>query len=263
MATTLHEVIEDIWLEAQDIDSIFRNKKRYMMIKYAKDGLKELQMTFATHIMGINARVPMSCRIYKPDGYEKFLRAYVLDCNGSKIEIKRNNDVPVEIYRYLLNCDGRIMSDGCGVELKDTCLECSAPIRVDDCECCSSCGSSNYLSNGAMEILKTMERYGDSWITTSDRLDYFEFSADLEDEAVVIEYLSNNTAGIDECKIVVEDELREALEYYIKFKLLENGLETMSQAQYYWRKFKIIRDKHQSKENALTKTDLYSVLMMK
>lgn len=46
MGTTLHEIIEDIWMEAQDIDSIFRNKRRYMMVRYAKEGLRELEIKF-------------------------------------------------------------------------------------------------------------------------------------------------------------------------------------------------------------------------
>ena len=80
---------------------------------------------------------------------------------------------------------------------------------------------------------------------------------------VIIEYLSNNTVGVEECSIKVDENLSNALEYFIKFKLLENGIETMQQAQYYWRKFKAIRDKELTKENALTKTDLYGLLLLK
>lgn len=29
-------------------------------------------------------RVPVSCRVYKPSGYDRFLRAYVLDCDGRR-----------------------------------------------------------------------------------------------------------------------------------------------------------------------------------
>lgn len=75
---------------------------------------------------------------------------------------------------------------------------------------------------------------------------YFEFSADLEGEGVVIEYLGDNGPGVEECKIVVEEDIRLALEYYIKFKLLE-GLETMGQSQYYWRRFKMLRDRERSR----------------
>lgn len=258
---TLHDIIENIWLEAQDIDSLFRNKKRYMIVKYAKEGLKELQLTIATHINGMNVRVPQSCRVYKPEGYERFLRAYLLDCEGNKIEIKRNHNIPAEIYRYLLDCDGQIISDGCGTEFKDTCLDCNEPLKPDCIECCSSCGSKNHLSCEMKELLFSLEQYKDAWISTNDKLDYFEFSSNLEDTAIVIEYLSNNTIGIEECEIVVDEELSSALEYFIKFKLLESGLETMRQAQYFKREFKNKRDKVMSKNNALTKTDLYSLLM--
>lgn len=260
---TLHDIIENIWLETQDIDSIFRNKKRYMIVKYAKEGLKELQMTFATHINAMNFKVPPSCRVYKPNGYERFLRAYLLDCEGNKIELKKNNDIPAEIYRYILNCDGTILSDGCGIEFKDNCLECNQPLKSDCVECCSSCGSQNHLPCEVKELFHSLETYKNSWIATNDRLDYFEFSPDLEDLAIVIEYLSNNTIGVEECQIVVDEELSSALEYYIKFKLLENGLETVPQSRYFKQQFKAKRDKALSKNNALTKTDLYSLFINK
>ena len=61
------------------------------------------------------------------------------------------------------------------------------------------------------------------------------------------------------CLIVEDTEVNDYVEEY----MLENGIETMQQAQYYWRKFKAIRDKELTKENALTKTDLYGLLLLK
>ena len=102
-----------------------------------------------------------------------------------------------------------------------------------------------------------------SWVKEKNSNRYLEFSPDLEGMNIIIEYLSNNTVGVEECAINVDENLSNALEYFIKFKLLENGIETMQQAQYYWRKFKAIRDKELTKENALTKTDLYGLLLLK
>ena len=261
---TLHEIIENIWLETQDIDSVFRNKKRYMVVKYAKDGLKELQLTFATHFAAINTRIPSSCRVYKPDGFEIFLRAYVCDVNGRTVEITRNNKVPTQIRQYLTDCDGSILDDCDGEDLYTECMVCNDKIVDGEVSVCEKCGGSGkcMTAEGAF-LQEALEKYKDSWVKEKNSNDYLEFSPDLEGMHVIIEYLSNNTIGVEECNIKVDENLTNALEYFIKFKLLENGIETMQQAQYYWRKFKMIRDKELSKENALTKTDLYGILLLK
>lgn len=260
---TLHEIVENIWLETQDIDSVFRNKKRYMIVKHAKEGLKELQLTFATHVAGMNTQIPASCKIFKPDGFETFLRAYVCDKNGRTVEISRNNKVPTDIYRYLTDLDNTILQD-CEGDLWMDCIECNDKIvdgEVCVCECCK--GTGRCMSPEAAFLYEALERYKDSWVKEKNSNRYLEFSPDLEGMHVIIEYLSNNTVGVEECAIKVDENLTNALDYYIKFKLLENGIETMQQAQYYWRKFKAIRDKELTKENALTKTDLYRLLLLK
>lgn len=261
---TLHEIIENIWLETQDIDSVFRNKKRYMIVKHAKEGLKELQLTFATHIAAMNTQISSSCRVYKPDGFETFLRAYVCDVNGRTVEISRNNKVPTQIYRYLTDCDDTILENCNGEDLWMDCIECNDKIVDGDVCVCETChGTGRCMSPEAAFLYEALERYKDSWVKEKNSNRYLEFSPDLEGMHVIIEYLSNNTVGVEECSINVDENLTNALDYYIKFKLLENGIETMQQAQYYWRKFKAIRDKELTKENALTKTDLYGLLLLK
>ena len=263
MAETLHDIVEDIYLEAQDVDSIFRNKKRYNIVRYGRQGLQELGMTFATHLKGMNVEIPASCRVYKPEGYESFVRAYLLDCDGRTVEIKRNQNIPDEIHHYLTNCDGSLLT-GCDEDVYDDCLVCNTPeSKIDCCDCTECGGTGKCLSPESQHLLWSLEKFKNSWIKTKDTLDYFEFSADLEGMSVVIEYLSNDVFDNDECMITIEGNLRECLTYYIKFKLLENGLETMSQAQYYRRMFKNLRDREAIKNNALTKFDIYSLFFKK
>ena len=261
---TLHEIVENIWLDTQDIDSVFRNKKRYMIVKHAKEGLKELQMTFATHISAMNTNIPSSCKVYKPDGFETFIRAYVFDCDGKTWEISRNNKVPTGIFQYLTDCDDTILKN-CGDEdLYVDCIVCNDKIvdgEVCVCECCH--GTGRCFSPEAAFLYEALERYKDSWVKEKNSNRYLEFSPDLEGMNIIIEYLSNNTVGVEECAINVDENLSNALEYFIKFKLLENGAETEARSLSYWRKFKAIRDKELTKENALTKTDLYGLLLLK
>ena len=259
MAITLNDIIEGIYLESKNIDSVFRNKNRYEIVRYAKRGLDQLNLSFATHLMGMNVRVPMSCRVSKPLGYKTFVRAYVLGCDGETIEISRNDKIPDEIYHYLINCDGSIITDSCGNMVRDKCMDCNEGLSHDGCICTSCEGTALCLSKESSNLLRSLEMYKDSWIKAKDKLDYFEFSSDLEDVAIVIEYISDESLELNECMIVVDEEFESALDYFIKFKLLEGGIETMSQSQYYWRKFKMLRDKLNYSRNALSKLDLYSL----
>lgn len=255
MRWTLKDIVDEIYLETQDIDSIFRNKKRYNIVRYARQGLQELDMTFATHLKAISFEVPPSCRLYKPEGFEFFVRAYVLDCSGNTVEIKRNSSIPDEVYGFLVDCDGSILSDLEGF-VYDEEIQCNEPFvldsDIDDC-----------LFGDKNPFLRTIYRYKDSWVKSKDKLDYIEFSPDLEGVKVVVEYLGNSVFEQDECLVMVESNLKEVLDYYIKFKLLENGVETMGQAQYYRQQFKIKRDKELSKVNALSLNDLYHVFLKK
>ena len=147
--------------------------------------------------------------------------------------------------------------------VRDKCLDCNNGLSCDDCVCETCNGTGLCLSKESSNLIRSLELYKDSWIKVKDNLDYFEFSSDLEDVAVVIEYISDESFELSECLIKVDEDFESALEYYIKFKLLENGIETMSQAQYYWRKFKVLRDKITYKRNALSKLDLYSLFIRK
>ena len=263
MNTTLQDIIEDIYLETKSIDSLFRNKRKIDIVRYAKRGLNELNLNFATHLMGMNVRVPMTCRVEKPSGYHSFVRAYVISCDGQTIELSRNENIPDEIFHYILNCDGSLIKDNCGNELYDNCIDCDSGVKFSGGVCDTCNGVGKCLSPESASLLQSLEQFKDSWIKVKSHLNYFEFSSDLEDVAVVIEYISDNTTNIDECTIVVDEEFKNALDYYIKFKLLENGLETMQQAQYYNRKFKALRDRIKFNKNAMSKHDLYSLLLKK
>lgn len=262
--TTLFDIVERINLESKEIDSMFRNKSRHMMNFYAKEGLNKLNMTFALNIHGLTVQIPSSCKVQKPDGYKAFVRASILDCDGKLIEIERNNKVPSEVFQYLVDCDGTIMSDENG-ELNngEQCKTCTPSNYV-----CPDCGDTDcnchfefnqMYSKETHQQLYDFEKYKNSYVRVKDDSDYFIFSSDLEDSVVFIEYLSNQTKGVEECQIKVDDSISVALEYYIKFRLLEGGQETLQQSEIFKRKFKAEADNQKVKQNALTLNDLYKV----
>ena len=262
MTTSLFDIVETLHLEAQSIDSLFRNKPRYLYNLYAKEGLKKIGLTFGLNVKGMNFNVPSSCTVYKPEGYEAFVRAYLINCDGKTIELNINNRVPEEIRHYLLNCDGSIITD-CSGDLYDNCTVCNANGSGEFIDsCCTTCeGTGKYCPSEIEQLLNDIEAHKNSWI--KEHKDRFEFSSDLEETAVVIEYISNQTAGVDECAIHLDEKYTDVLEYYIKYRLLEGGEQTLQQAQYFRKRYKELRDAQITKNNPITRNDILSILTMK
>lgn len=263
MKTTIKDIVEEIYLESQSIDSIFRNKERFLMYKYAKTGLNKLNLSFASNLKGLNIEIPFSCKVQKPDDYYQFVRAYLINCDGRTIEIDRNESIPEKIYHYLLNCDGTFIETCDEDSLKDECMTCNPSTNGNVCDinCNTCCGDGYYLPPTMRQLLNDLKKYKDSWIKVGES--FFEFSSDLEAMSVVIEYIGNQAGSLSECQIFIDEEMSDPLSYYIKWKLLENGQDTLSQSQYFKNMFKNTRNKVNSSKNALSINDVYSIMLMR
>lgn len=260
--TTIQDIVDEIYLEAQSIDSLFRNKERFLMYKYAKDGLNKLNLSFASNLKGMNIEVPMSCKVEKPDDYYQFVRAYIINCDGSTIEINRNQQIPEKIYHYLANCDGSLLEACEGEYIKDECVSCNPKKNgSSDANCVKCCGSGYYLPPALAQIVSDLNTYKNSFIKENGS--FFEFSSDLEEVSVVIEYIGNQAGSLSECEIVISEEMADPLKYYIRWKLLENGQETISQSQYYKNMYKSTSRKAAMNNNAMNINDLYSIMLMR
>ncbi|MDR2205813.1 MAG: hypothetical protein LBE36_06635 [Flavobacteriaceae bacterium] len=261
--SSLYDIVERIYLEAQRPSSIFRNTERYWVNFYAKEGLNNLHLTFATHLKAMNIQIPSVCKVYKPEGFQAFVRAYLINCDGKKIEIVRNNNIPTEIFGYLVQCDGTLISD-CSGDLTTHCLGCNEAVPIKECcidteYCCKKCNNRFSIPCDVLEFMNDLERHKNSWI--KEHPEYFEFSADLEDMWINIEFLTNQTIDVEECQINVDKKYELALEYYIKYRLLEGGQDTMPYSEQFRYKYKAARERLSINENALTRTDIWQSMV--
>ena len=262
--TTIQDIVEEIYLQAQDDpDSLFRNKSRHMMYTFAKQGLNKLNLSFASNLKGMNIEIPMSCKVFKPTDYYQFVRAYLINCDGKTIEIRKNQNIPEKIFHYLTNCDGSLIDDTCNEDsVKDECITCNPSkggIIYESCTTC--CGTGYYLPAAMAQLLYDLNTYKDSFIKENG--EFFEFSSDLEGLSVIIEYIGNQSGSLSECEIVIDEAMAEPLKYYIRWKLLENGQDTMGQAQYFKNSYKAASRKASMDKNALNINDLYSIMQMR
>jgi len=259
--TNLQSVVDIISLESQTVGSLFFGKPRYMANRYAKIGMQNLNLTFGMHIKGMEVVVPSSCRLYKPEGFERFIRAYILNCDGRTIEIDRNNKIPSELLSYLVDCDGTLLTDCDNQPLTQDCISCNEDGGGCQDTSCTECkGTGKCCVPEVEQMVHDIMKHRNSWV--KDNQDFIEFSSDLEDVAVVIEFVSNQTVGVEECLIQVPENYAMALEYFIKFKLLEGDAKTLQTSQYFYQKYKNLKKLEASNRNPLTTNDLYKTLFM-
>ncbi|MGK6342844.1 hypothetical protein ACMGDK_11430 [Chryseobacterium sp. DT-3] len=261
---TLKEVIEEIIYEATVPTSIFRNADEIMIDKYAKEGLKKLNLVFVQSIVGMNFSIPFSCKVFFPEDYMQFIRAYLINCDGKTIEIKTKNQVPSKIKHFLVQCEGGLLADCDGTNIDDECMECNPSKNNGKCDSnCHQCyGTGRYIPCELQQLYDDIQTYKNSWINVNEKDRCFDFSSDLEGMSVIVEYMGNDIHELDQCAINVPEKLAECLEYYIKYKILEGGIDTLNQSQYFKNEFKKLKSKELSKNNPLTERDLKSILFM-
>ncbi|MDV3537901.1 hypothetical protein CMU94_02035 [Elizabethkingia anophelis] len=259
---TLKDLIDELELESQTPDSLFRVKTRFMMTKYFKEALKKLNLTFGRSIVGMNGTIPSSCKLYKPQDYLRFIRAYIINCDGKTIELAKDSTLPETIFNFLIDCDGSILTDCDGTDLYQECISCnSVDNKIKDTSCEVCCGKGKYVPEPLRSLLDDLVKYSNSTISVRD--EYFEFSADLEEQNVIIEYVSNKINDIDECAINIPDEYEDALVYYTKYKLLEGGQDTLNISQAFKKEYKSARNVLSKSQNGLSMADIDSILLMK
>lgn len=256
------DIIEGIDLEAKTVGSSFFGKPRWLIRKHGVRAMDKVGLTFGLKVRGMNVNIPSVCKVYKPDDYHRFVRAYLLMCDGRKIELDRNNDIPSDILNYLLDCDGTLMRDCDTTAMTSNCIRCNPTGEGCEDANCSSCGGTGKCCQEDWEqFLQDLEDYKESWI--KEHQDYFEFSSNLEDVFVVIEYVANQTVGIEECAIKIPKNMEEIIEYFIKFKLLEGSSLTLQESQYYYQKYKNVKEREKIIHNQLTMNDLMTTAFMR
>ena len=254
---TLKDIIDELYIDSLQDNSEFRNSQRYMMVKYAHEVLKKLHLTFWKNTIGWSLRVPEKLFVSKPDDFEMFIRAYLLDCNGKTMEISINPKVPDEIRNYLIDCDGTILSDDCQKDIYTKCLECDTE-TVNECDSC--CGTGKVKDAYLDKLYGDAVRFKDSYV--KEKENGFEFSHDLEGMAVMIEYIGNGLSKTDVCNIKIDPTYEEPIEYYIKFKLLEST-ELFQKSQYYKSEYLKKKRLITIQDNALTLSDLDFISYLK
>lgn len=242
---TLQNLIDNIKLKEDD-DSYFKNVKEFRMSIIAKQGLKKLEIDVLPSSRAISFQLPPTKIFPFPRFMNDWYRVSVVtSCNNLKVLTINNNP---KIQEYLQDNEYEIIYDSNGEVLQ------ASPQHLDYGKCIKF---TNCLEKTEKE--KEEKEFEDSWVKEYLQGNYFEFSDDLVDKEIVVEYKSNGLEKLKDSEIKIHNDLELTLEYYIKWKLLEGKRNTpMSEVMYFKQQY--ITEKRRSSVLTAKKITLQQII---
>lgn len=205
---TLQNVIDNILLTADD-DSYFKHVKKFRMSILGKQGLKKLNVDLKSENKAISIQLSPSKIFPFPKYMTNWSRISVLNNCGKLVPLNVNNNPQIADYlqdhewQLLYDCNGNILEgDSFDAKEGDCCFQ------IEPCDTIKKCECEN-------------EDFRDSWVKENKKGNYFEFSDDLVDRIIVIEFQCAGLDGLDDCDVKIHHNLEMVITYWIKWKLLE------------------------------------------
>lgn len=215
---TLKHIVDDLLLEAQQEDNYIKHYKRYLLVKYTRDAVKEVVKRTSREVMAIEMTVPDSLTFALPQDYVNWVRVSVVvvdSVNGSKYlqPLDSNSSINTSIG-YLQDNNGEILFDNDGYILtSDSDNGYGQPYRKYPF---MNCGSQFRLDSSKLS------EYGE--FKVDDRRGQILFSSELGDREVVLEYLSDGLRNdLTEEEITIHKDLVNPIKDYVYYIAIERS----------------------------------------
>lgn len=207
---TLENIIDNVMLLADD-DSYFKGIKKFRAEILGKLGVKKLNVDIKPAYKAISFQLAPSKTFPHPRYMTNWNRISVIN-SCEKLQILEINN-RAEIHDYLQDNSYELLYDTCGeilegdsfdAEAGDCCVALTCTDRIHtDCDC--NCTDKSFVN---------------SWVKSNLEGKYFEFSKDLVDKHIVIEFISAGLDKIDSCDIKIHHDMELTLMKYIQYNIL-------------------------------------------
>lgn len=240
---TLENVIDNIMASA-DEDSYFKHTSRPKAEIFGKQGMKRLNVDLKSENKAISIQLSPSRTFPYPRFMTNWSRISVLN-KCEKLTTLNINNRP-EILDYLQDHEWELIYDWEGNIIEGssfdaetgTCNKCCFVERTDDC---------------------TNEEFKDSWVKDIKQGNYFEFSEELVDEIIVIEFQSANLDSLNSCDIRVPHVLELTIQAWIKWCLIKDKKNVgRAKINDYWEEYKL--EKRRAKPHLADKISFEQIL---
>jgi len=226
--TTLADIIDTFLLRYVGDDKLINNVRRYDIIGHAKKGLQELNYDALKEIKKLELEIGDDLRFILPQDYVNYVRISTVDSNGNfrpMIESTRTGIVKA----YLQDNKYKILFDDAGNALEGTSITETNSANI-------SAERNNYYARGYEEGHLNQRRNSYNIDTTlanvngtfviSKQDGYIQFSADIPNRVVVLEYISDGLESADVEEIKIHKLAEVALYMYVRHQILANKINT-------------------------------------
>ena len=218
--TLLKDIVNSFLIETINDDSILKNTRRSLIIKYAKEAIKELNKSAFKEVLAMEITVPDSLYFALPHDYVDYVRTslVVKDEATDSLRLKVldvNTDMNIA-DGYLQDNDAAILFDEDGyILLADSSNIYNKPYKKYE-----------FSSSDASPTLDTskLSKYGE--VRIDKRHGKIGFSSELADQEIVMEYVSDGLAydTYDEGSIKIHKNAEQCLKDLIYFYLIQYRL---------------------------------------
>lgn len=234
---TLKSIIDNILITA-DSDSYFKHSRRFSASIFGKLAIKKLNVDVKSKNKAISIQLPPSRIFPFPRYMTNWSRVGVIN-SCDKLTVLNINNNPVT-HDYLQDHEWKLLYDDEGNVLR------GADFDAQKGDCCLLVQCEPVSTTDCSDA-----QFKNSWVKENTAGNYFEFSDDLVDEIIVIEFQAAGLDGLEDCDIKIHHNLEDTVTKFIQWNLLM-GKRNTSQAQvvYYEDLFKKARKRS---ENLLAK----------
>jgi hypothetical protein len=232
---TMEQIIDNIMLLADD-DSYFKHAQRFKLSILGKQCLKRMNIDLKLSDKAMSFQLPANRIFPYPKYMTNWHRVSVYNKCKKISPLKINNHPAIEDYlqdnefALLYDVNENVLRGNNFDAQKGHCC-----IEIDPCwQLESRCGC-------------TEEDFSASWVKANDKEGYFEFSNDLVERPIIVEYRTSGIENIADCDLKVHTDLELTISNWIKWQfLLGKRNVPRADADYYRQLYKIEKERSRS-----------------
>jgi hypothetical protein len=220
MFTNLKDIINNILITADD-DSYFKHSKRFRASIFGKQIIKSLNVDVQSKDKAISIQLSPSQIFPFPRYMTNWSRIGVMN-KCDKLSVLNINNNPTT-HDYLQDNEWKLLYDESGNVLR------GADFDAQKGDCCLIVQCETVTTTECND-----SEFKNSWVKENKEGNYFEFSEDLVDQIIVIEYQTAGLDTIDDCDIKVHHYLEDTVTRGIQWNLLMGKRNTPDKTVFYY-----------------------------
>ena len=227
---TLKSIIDNIRITADD-DSYFKHIKNFRASIFGKLAIKKFNVDVKSEDKAISIQLPPTLIFPFPRYMTNWYRVGVINSCGKLTVLNINNNPTT--HDYLQDHEWELLYDDEGNVLRGADFDaqkgdCCCCLTVDCVETCNCSNCSDCSCESCTNCQNT--QFKNSWVKENKEGSYFEFSDDLSDEIIVIEFQTAGLDSLEDCDIKVHHNLEDTVTRFIQWNLIM-GKRNVPQAQ--------------------------------